>query len=688
MEVTNIMIRVCASFLILTLLLGGPVMAQQPTVKQLKEQIERMEAIDRDPSVPVDVKQLNQEFLKTRRSQLRNLLPKSIAALRKYESDLGASLEATEKEKLRLSIRELERTLQELESGSSAARPSIDPPAERGDGSSTLQSGQQVAAEGENSSAAKTGTSASQPVLSPPAVAPVVASAPLPVACVASYTNPPPRLEQMALATAILVVDQAMEDRAKAPAPSPTDSAKNVAGEFGKHFDELVYLTIADALFTDIQKVGLKKLTWQEFSAETRRTDKQIGATARALGSTSLFEKPNFSNLLSFAIEHGAIQKEVNETSLTLGTSPYALLASINGDTSTNYRKYDFFNRLGVSANFNITNQDNVLANASRKQLNEWSVRLRINRDRTARGRDFQKYWDANVLPKIQQRSIVLTAALNETFNKTPALGKLRRAVRNKFEGTTGFLMTTLTAQAGAAQAAQESAVKQEILCRLKEEVYTPLNTAVIPVDVALRDSINKSITDFANAQLEADEGRQGVRDELKRLNDKPTSSISYTNLRPALGSYYSVFRGSYMQKAFSPMKLIANGELSIYHNPNPALNQQRLRDAIFSLSFEGSAGRSPFIITDMDESAITYSFTGSYQRLLENTRGPNRKADIGSAQFKLEIPVFTGFKLPLAITYSNATEERNKSHFRFNFGFGLDADTLAALLRAKALTR
>ena len=681
------MTRVCASFLILALLLGGPVMAQQPTVKQLKEQIERMEAIDRDPSVPIDVKQLNQEFLKTRRSQLRNLLATSIAALRKYESDLGASLETTEKEKIRLSIREFEKTLQDLGQGSLAARPSTEPNADRGKGS-LQQSGQSVATDGGNGPDAS--SSASQPALSPapgaPPIAPAVANAPLPVACVASYANPPPRLDQMAMATAILVVDQVMEDRAKTV--SAADSAKNVAGEFGKHFDELVYLTIADSLFTDLQKVNLKKLTWQEFSAETRRTDKQIGATARALGSTSLFEKPNFSNLLSFAIEHGAIQKEVNETSLTLSTSPYALLAGINGDTSTNYQKYDFFNRLGVSANFNLTNQDNVLANASRKQLNEWSVKLRLNRDRTARGRDFQKYWDANVLPKIQQRAIVLTAALNETFNKTPALGKLRRAVRNKFEGGSGFLMTTLNAQAAAAQTAQESAVKREILCRLKEEVYTPLNTGVIPVEAALRESINKSITDFAHAQLEADEGRQDVRDELKRLNDKPTSSISYTNLRPALGSYYSVFKGSYMQKAFSPMKLIANGELSIYHNPNPALNQQRLRDALFSLSFEGSAGRSPFIITDMDESAITYSFTGSYQRLLENTKGPNRKADIGSAQFKLEIPVFTGFKLPLAITYSNATEERNKSHFRFNFGFGLDADTLAALLRAKALNR
>jgi hypothetical protein len=485
-----------------------------------------------------------------------------------------------------------------------------------------------------------------------------------------------------------LVVAQAVEDAAAAPAPNATQHAQNIAGEFERHFDELVYLTIADALFTDAQKISLRKLKWQEFSAETRRTDKQIGATPRAGGSTSLFEKPGFPDLLSLAIEHGAIQKEVNKTSLTLSTSPYALVASINGDTSANYRKYDFFNRIGISANFNLADQDNVLANASRRQLNEWSAKLRLNPDRTARGKDFQEYWDSHVLHKIEQRAIVLTAGFNEAFNNVPALGKLRRAVRNKFEGSTGFLIRTLTAQAAAPPASQESAVKQEILCRLREEVYIPLNTGTIPVDPAFRASLNQSIVDFAKAQLDQNEGRQDVRDELKRLADKWTASLSYANVRPASGSFYSVFKGSYLQKAFSPMKVIANGELSMYHNPDPKMNQQKLRDALFSLSFEGSAGRSPFITTDMDESSVTFSFSGSYQRMLENTKGTNKKADIGSAQFKLEIPVFTGFKLPLAITYSNATEEKNKSHIRFNFGFGLDTDVLAALLRAKASSR
>jgi hypothetical protein len=131
-------------------------------------------------------------------------------------------------------------------------------------------------------------------------------------------------------------------------------------------------------------------------------------------------------------------------------------------------------------------------------------------------------------------------------------------------------------------------------------------------------------------------------------------------------------------------MKVLANGELSVYNKPNAALNQQRIRDFLFALSFEGTAGRSPFISTEMDQSPITFSFTGSYQRMLENSDVALRKADLGAAQFRMEIPVFTGFSVPLSLSYVNATEERRKSGFRFNFGFGLDTDKLAALVRAK----
>jgi len=650
--------------------------AQQPqtdSIDQLKEQIRRMETVDRDPSTPDEVRNLNRQFLNARRQQLRDLVAKRINELRAYQMKMDSVLSGDEKRLIESSIEQLEASVRDQENLPGTSEKPLDRPS-RVNANGSESNGTEARGTNINSPARNSDSSVAPAATSPAPQAP----------CKGGYPNVPPRLDKMVEAMALLVIAQAVEDRAASPATAATQFAKDIAGEFERHYDEAVYLTIADALFTDVEKVNLTKLRWQQFSAETRRTDKQIGASARSAGSTSVIEKPNFADLLSFAIEHGAIQKEVDQTSLTLSTSPYALIASIHGDTSDVYQQYDFFNRIGISANFNLANQDNVLANASRKQLNQWSVKLRLNPDRTARGRDFQKYWDANVLPKIERRAIVLTGGLNDAFNNVPALGRLRRSVRTSFEGTNGYLMTVLNSTAAASQANQATALKQEILCRLKAEVYDPIKSGTIPVDASLRASINKTIADFAAAQLEAEEGRDDVRAEIKRLDDKPTASISYTNVRPATGSYYSVFKGLYLQKAFAPMKIVANGEFSIYHNPDPVLRQQRLRDALFSVALEGKLGRSPFVTTTMDESPITFSFTGSYQRMLENTKGFNKKADIGSGQLKLEIPVFTGFSLPLAVTYSNATEEQKKRHFRFNFGFGLDADKLAALLLAK----
>ena len=653
---------------------------QGDSISDLKEQIKRMEAINNDPATPTDVKNLNLEFLKTRRIQLHDLLIKNIDALRKYQSNLGASLSAEESKLVENSIQNLEKTLQEQGEGLSLSGTSADVPV----GESSK--GPQFARSARAASAA---TDADRPrsdrTSSPAEVTPsveTVNTAPPPPCLPGSLTNVPPRVDKMAEATAILVVAQALKDRA---AGVSIESSTDISAEFERHYDDLVYFTVADALFTEAQKINLRKLKWQEFTAETARTDKQTGASGRASGSTSLAEKPNFSDLLSFAVEHGAIQKEVSNTTLTLGSSPYALIAAAQGDTSDLYRRYDFFNRIGFAANFNLGNKDNVLANASRKQLNEWSVKFRLNPDRTARGKDFQKYWDANVLPKIERRAIVLTAGFNEAFNKQKDLRKLYRDVRNKFEGASGFLVNTLKNTTAASQADQVAAVKQEILCRLRSEVYEPVKSGTnISVDPDFREFLNKSIVDLAQAQLEAEEGRDDVRNELQRLDEKPISSFAYSNIRPATGSSYSVFKGLYLQKAFSPMKVLANAEVSIYNRPNPMLNQQRIRDFLFALSFQGSAARSPFISNEMDQSPITFSFTGSYQRMLENTSGTGRKADLGSAQFKLDIPVFTGFSLPLSLSYVNATEEKNKSGFRFNFGFGLDTDKLAALLRAR----
>jgi hypothetical protein len=658
-----------------------PAWAQQPdSINQLKEQIKQMEAVDRDPAIPADTKGLNRDFLKTRRTQLHDLLVKNLEALQKYQANLSSSLTAEESKVVERSIQELEQALlEEKEALSSSANPSERPV---GDASRVSQSARLARATTTVVDVGPPRSASGVPVTTAAANAEVLRAVP-PEPCAEGYPDVPQRLDKMVEATALLVVREAVKDRAKG-LPIEKDTL-DIPGRVKAHYDEMVYLTVADALFSAPEKVALSELKWQEFTAETKRTDKQNGASTRAGGSTTIAEKPGFSDLLAFAVEHGAIQKEVSTTSLTLSTSPYAIIASTQGDTSDIYRKYDFFNRIGVSANFNLGNQDNVLANASRKQLNEWSVKVRLNRDRTARGADFQDFWNTTVLPKIAQRAIVLTTAFVAAFNNQKDLQVLHENVFKKFNGPTGFVVSNLASTASASEADQVASLKKEILCRLRSEVYKPVKArTTVKVDAEFIAILNNSIVEFAKAQKLAEEGRQDIKDEIKLLNDKPTASISYSNLRPASGSYYSVFKGMYLQKTFSPMKMLANAELAFYHKPDARMNQQRIRDVTVALSFEGSAGRSPFVTTDLDESQVSYSFTGSYQRMMENRHVANKKADIGTAQFKLEIPISTGFKLPVSITYANSTEQKNKSHFRFNFGFGLDTDKLAALLRAK----
>ncbi|MDT5120736.1 MAG: hypothetical protein QOC96_218 [Acidobacteriota bacterium] len=684
---TRLHSRLSAIALILLIACQGWAQQQIASISQLRDQISQMERIDRDPTTPSDVKTLNHDFLKSRRTQLHTLVVKRIEALRKYQQSIGSSLTPEEGRVIEKSIKDLEGVLQNLDQEIAESQSSNIPENASLTTSQSVQTVRTTYGVDASSASDSTGVNSSQTAtastLFPPTtdIMPASVEPAPPPSC---YPNVPERLEQMALATATLIINR----RAAAAAAGANFS---LAGTFERHYDEMVYLTVADALFTDKEKVNLHKLRWQKFAAETARTDKQIGASARSEGSTSAAEKPSFSDLLGFAVEHGAIQKEVNGTTLTLSSSPYALIAAGNGDTwdtSETYQKYDFFNRIGMSATFNISNQDNVLTNASRKQLSEWSVKLRLNRDRSARSKDFQTNWDKNVKPLIERRAIILAAGFNEAFNRVAELKTLHRSVRDRFEpitgGANGFLLDYLNANSTRSAADQITGLQQEILCRLKSEVYDPIQSGAITVDSDFRAYINQSITELVSAQLSAEEGKQAVEDEIKRLGEKPTSSFGYTNIRATTGSDYSVLKLLYEQKAVSPMNILANAALSFYHKPDRTMNQERVRDVVFALSFDGTAARSPFVSTELDQSQITFSFTGRYQRMMENRHVANKKADIASAQFKLEIPVFTGFSLPLSITYSNATEEGKKDHTRFNFGFTFDLDKLAALTKAK----
>src|SRR2546428_5711926 len=99
--------------------------AQQPvaSVRILKEQIQQLETIDRDPATSDDVKILNRRFLNERRSNLRVVLRQRIETLRKYQTNVKSALTAEENKILEDSIAELEKDLQDLERDIKTADP-------------------------------------------------------------------------------------------------------------------------------------------------------------------------------------------------------------------------------------------------------------------------------------------------------------------------------------------------------------------------------------------------------------------------------------------------------------------------------------------------------------------------------------------------------------------------------------
>lgn len=101
----------------IVLVIAGSGWAQQQEVTsivQLKEQIAKLEAVDRDENTPDEVRSVNRSFLEERRTQLKALLEKRVKALQSYLETVSSSLTADEKQRVESSIRSVSIELQNL----------------------------------------------------------------------------------------------------------------------------------------------------------------------------------------------------------------------------------------------------------------------------------------------------------------------------------------------------------------------------------------------------------------------------------------------------------------------------------------------------------------------------------------------------------------------------------------------
>jgi hypothetical protein len=658
-------LRQCLSYLCgLLLLLPTNIWAQQQvaTISSLQEQVQKMKAIDSDPATPLDVRNLNHGFLLERRVQLRALLRSKIGLLEKYQAGMKGSLTDAENKAVTDSIRAFEKELSALESEMQVEMP--------GQSLARTPSSPSVEAQSLPSKISEPSPEAEPVALAAPVqqmVTPVT-----PATCNGStdtYQDAPPLLRDAI---------EGVADDIISGAQTPTTA---VSFRFPSAFFYAVAHAVAPAVNTSV--ASIKSLKAYQYLGETARTDKQVGAPAKAEGTTSAVEKPGFARLLGLAVENGAILQEVGKTSLTLSTSPYILYTfTRGGDTAENYQRAGVLNRIGIFATFNLTNQDNALANATRSQLSQWSIKARLFGDRSTRTKEFQNFWRLNIQPAIEKRLNALTNSFQATL---PGLGPADfnpfTNVKSDINAVVATLMSS-PAYASASDVEKKRLLVNVILCVFRSEVYNPITSGSTPISQASKDTINNQLVpSLATALKDIDFVRDLLKDRLDDIQKGPLGTLSYVNHRQTTGSDYSEGKFLFEQDSFHPMKMVANVGFSFYHRPDPTINQQKARDISAALSFEGKFD-SPLLAGTADLSKITYAFTGSYQRTFENKNVAGKKADIGAFQFKLEFPLFAGVSIPFSLTYANATEQQNKQHVRANFGLSFDADKLFAMTR------
>jgi hypothetical protein len=462
---------------------------------------------------------------------------------------------------------------------------------------------------------------------------------------------------------------------------------------------KLVFYTIADALKVQVsvplktdaagnlttKTVEFKEIEPYKYLGETLRIDKHLGATSSP-ASVSGIDKPGFAWLLGAAIENGQVEKDVRDSVLTFSTSPAALFMLNKGNESNAYQNAGWLNRVGVSASFNVSNQNQLLGSATRSQLKEYSVKYRFVGDRSPRSKALEKIWD-EVAGDIQARLVALNNA-SQFISTDPVLQPLTVKTGAELKAAVVKLTSSAPFKAkfkpdGSFTDGQVCEVSDVILTYLKSNVATQASSLSPGAVVQFKEIL---VPNLVTAQQKLKVVRDSFNAKIDKFFKGPLGTVSYTSHREPVMGNYSEFKFLFEQNTPMlnplPLKTItANAGFSFYHQPNLAMKQERWRAFNAALALEGNAA-SPFSET-LDLGRITYSFVGNYERLAENSRIGGRKADIASLQFLMGVPLFKGLAVPFSVTYSNATELDRRNGWRVNFGLKMDTDKLLELVRA-----
>lgn len=415
---------------------------------------------------------------------------------------------------------------------------------------------------------------------------------------------------------------------------------------------------------------------------EVRRTDKQIGATNSASGSTSLVPSGSVPALLGLAVEYGGIDESFSGTTATFRTTPAKLLGAMANAYGPSAAPpsdgvYQALQRFSLSVSFDTSRTSSSNTNSGARllanyaQMSQATARFIVINDRDPLA---AKNWK-------QIRALSLSPAAHNVANSARDLvGPLTLAAG--FDTALDAVMVVFDKNT----ASPDQAVLQE--------AASTFVTALQKLAENLADWQQK-VDNYIAARVTLDQMHQQL---YSKISKAPSLSVEYDFNRPPLVQASSSTTGSTMASAASPdlstlgLVFVAssfggdytlNATANFFNQTMPTM-RGNFRDFQVGAKIDIPVGKLPASVAKG-----TFTLSGLYEYLHQKPLGinltindevVNQRGNIGLFQAKYTIPIGdSGLQIPISFTASNRTELIKEKDLRGNIGITFDLDKLLA---------
>lgn len=483
---------------------------------------------------------------------------------------------------------------------------------------------------------------------------------------------------------------------------------------------DVVRLNLHPTCLSELVLSGVAQREWfARFlkELESRRTDKQAGATAGSGGSTTTVAKGTTAKVLSLAAEYGALTESVSKQIVTVQGSldgipaalvrhsvlPYCPTGASSPDC-LNAHVFEGLRRVSYGVSFDTSQHATgatgtaagaaqgtaqpVTFEASGNAITAATVKVVLWNARDASSATFQKAWVAAV-----KKGAAVPAAASAAAQPASPLLQAAEALRQAMSA----LLATINTNNDFLE------WQTQTVTRLNSASGADLDAVWIDrarVLTAIVQKADPNAASLAASFAAASSTYRFEEDQVVRtVAGKPVMTLQYDYKHPTSAPTTSTLRLIFDKGFDERWSVAANGAVEIYdQTPSADIpDASRLRDAQFGVQVQYDLGKLAVLGAAAVSGAYYFQYQNSPSILDVTAASPlsgitfvalpsgakqvfAEKGHLHVAQLRLVLgPSGSSARFPVAISYSNRTELIAKPVWRAQVGVSYDFDALFA---------